>query len=284
MVKKKVNKRKPVKIKSNKDIKTVKKFKKSMPIGIIILLIIIGIIVVGFIGFGISVTSSGIFKNLFVIEVGSGNVISETRDVSYFNEVDLRHTGNIYVTQGESNSLTIEAEDNIIPLLITAIYDNKLLISKDAVKVTWINNTKPINIYITMKDINNLKINTSAKGNIISKSLITSDDLKLTINGSGYIIVETNTNNLETNINGSGSVLLIGEATNHIFNLSGSGDLAAVELLTENTNISISGSGNAKVNTSTKLNVKISGSGDILYTGNPKISKTISGSGSVKQI
>ena len=55
---------------------------------------------------------------------GSGNVTSESRNVSNFNEVELQGIGNLTVQQTGSESLTIEAEENIIPYLKTEVQDS----------------------------------------------------------------------------------------------------------------------------------------------------------------
>ncbi|HWL48440.1 MAG TPA: DUF2807 domain-containing protein, partial [Acidimicrobiia bacterium] len=50
---------------------------------------------------------------------GSGNVITESREVSDFNEIVLGGSGRVMVEVTGTESLTIEAEDNIMPLLET---------------------------------------------------------------------------------------------------------------------------------------------------------------------
>ena len=51
---------------------------------------------------------------------GSGDIETEERDVSGFDEVYLSGIGNLIVTQGEEESLVIEADDklpSLIPVL-----------------------------------------------------------------------------------------------------------------------------------------------------------------------
>ena len=45
---------------------------------------------------------------------GSGNLITETRQVSNFDSIDLSGSGEVIVTQGGSESLTIETDDNVM--------------------------------------------------------------------------------------------------------------------------------------------------------------------------
>src|SRR3990170_5909134 len=60
---------------------------------------------------------------------GSGNVVTEERDVSDFHKIHLSGIGNLIITQGEEESLTIEADDNIMPLISADVSGERLTIS-----------------------------------------------------------------------------------------------------------------------------------------------------------
>jgi hypothetical protein len=49
--------------------------------------------------------------------VGSGNLAEETRSLGDLNGVSLDTVGHLEVRLGDENSLRIEADDNIIPIL-----------------------------------------------------------------------------------------------------------------------------------------------------------------------
>ena len=57
----------------------------------------------------------------FQVVTGSGKVATETRNVSGFTSVTLAGIGNVYLTQGETESVRIEAEDNLIPYFETSL-------------------------------------------------------------------------------------------------------------------------------------------------------------------
>ena len=50
---------------------------------------------------------------------GSGDVITETRQVSNFTRIELDGSGDVEIVFGNKESITIEAEDNIMPLIET---------------------------------------------------------------------------------------------------------------------------------------------------------------------
>ena len=57
---------------------------------------------------------------------GSGNTASETRDVSGFTEVSLEVPSTLYIEQGDTESLTIEADDNVLELIETEVVGSRL--------------------------------------------------------------------------------------------------------------------------------------------------------------
>ena len=48
---------------------------------------------------------------------GSGNIVTEDRPVSDFDQIVLTGLGEMIITQGDTESLTIEADDDTPPLL-----------------------------------------------------------------------------------------------------------------------------------------------------------------------
>jgi hypothetical protein len=209
-------------------------------------------------------------------ERGSGNVETITRSIEPFHSLDSRIPGNVFIEQGDS-SLKIEAEDNILPLLETNV-ENGVLVIRAKERICP---QKTIKIYAGMEEVRSLSL--SGSGDITGTMPISSENLDLTITGSGDIELETNTSSLKSLISGSGDILLKGNASSHEIDIEGSGNIDALELRTEVTRVSIRGSGNANVYADRKLDTNISGSGNVFYEGNPEeFNMQVSGSGEVK--
>ena len=60
---------------------------------------------------------------------GSGNIITEEREVSAFNKIHLKGSGKVFLAPGEKQTLVIKTDDNIMPLIETDVSGNKLSIS-----------------------------------------------------------------------------------------------------------------------------------------------------------
>src|SRR5215207_8527671 len=87
-------------------------------------------------------------------------VTKESRDVSGFKEVELRGIGNLSIEQTGSESLTVEAEKDIIPKLKTRIVNGRLIIGPEA--NTNIQTAEPITYKLTVKDLKSLEVLGSA--------------------------------------------------------------------------------------------------------------------------
>ena len=112
----------------------------------------------------------------------SSNVTSESRNVSGFDEVELNGAGNLSIQQTGSESLTVEAEEDVLPKLRTEVENNRLIIGPEP--NTTIHTTEPINYKLTVKDLKALKV--SGSGNVDAEDIST-EELAVTISGAGEV-------------------------------------------------------------------------------------------------
>jgi hypothetical protein len=209
---------------------------------------------------------------------GSGNVINQTRSIQGVNQVSLDGTGAVLVTQGTEESLTIEAEDNIIPHIISGVVGNKLVVSYDN---TTPSPTRPVKYHLSVKDLSSITLSGAVK---VETSGFKTRNLVVSMNGAG----EGNMSGLEVNtlivtLSGAGKMNMAGTAADQTITISGAGDYEAGTLETRNTTITINGAGKGRLNVSNILNATINGSGDISYLGNPQVNRQINGAGTVRQ-
>ena len=211
---------------------------------------------------------------------GSGNVQTETRTVSGFDQVSLSGQGELILTQGEQESLEIEAETNIINLIETEVSGNTLHISiKDD---NIVNPTKPIKFFVTMREISRLDV--SGAGSIAADSLETSM-LTLDASGAGTINIDSlSANSLMVDVSGSSSVTVAGQATSQGVVVTGSGSYQAADLESEAVDVEVNDSGEAVVWANQSLNAEANGTGSVNYYGRPIVSQDTSGIGDVKNL
>jgi hypothetical protein len=133
---------------------------------------------------------------------GSGNVKTETRDVSGFTVVEVSGSGNLVVETGDMETLTIEAEDNILPLLTSEVKDGKLILTSKP--NSSYSPTKAVIYHLTVKDLEALTVTASATGTMEN---LKRDSFMLTISASGSVNVGTlNVGKLDLRVQDSGSL------------------------------------------------------------------------------
>jgi hypothetical protein len=211
---------------------------------------------------------------------GSGKVISEKRDVHGFKQVELAGSGNLSITQGNTESLSVEADDNILPKIRTDVEGDRLRIGIE--RGVSVRPTAPIRYTLVLRDLSALELSGSGK---ISAGSVRCGDLTLDLSGSGTIRVDQLTaDNIRAEIDGSGDMQIGGKATGQKVQISGSGSYHANQLESNSADISIDGSGDSTVWVHNTLTADISGSGNIEYYGNPNVTKNVGGSGRLRSL
>jgi len=192
---------------------------------------------------------------------GSGVVKKETRKVESFNAISCYGVVDVFLSQGEKESVVVEADDNLLEYIITEIKNGTLEI-KNKKNIQFRKSTK-MNIYITVQNITNMAFY-----------------------GVGDLKCETklNLSNLEITNHGVGDINLIGQAKFLKVSNSGVGDIKAYEFVVEKLTLNNSGVGDVEVNATNELKVVNSGVGDVIYKGGANSTDIESnGVGSIKK-
>jgi hypothetical protein len=188
---------------------------------------------------------------------GSGSIATERRDVSGFTEVRVNGMGDVTLQQSGTDSLSVEADDNLLPLLETTVRDGVLRLgTKDNVNV---HPSRGVRYHVTVRRLTGFGI--SGSGSVRATGI--------------------DTDRLDGQISGSGSATLAGRADTVDLSISGSGSYDAANLQCKSAKVSISGSGDAVVNATDSVDASVSGSGSVHYLGNPSVRSHVSGSGTI---
>ena len=189
---------------------------------------------------------------------GNGSTKTEMRDVAAFEAITCDGGYEVQINCQEKQSLSIETDENLLPLIKTEVHGNMLHIDTKGNLFP----TKKIRIAVSVPNITEFTSNGSTDGNINN------------LNNSG----------LDINIHGSGNLHLDGKSGTVHINSSGSSKIDAISLVSENSDIQINGSGNIQVSATNSLDVQINGSGTVKYKGEPKsVNQQINGSGKIER-
>lgn len=212
---------------------------------------------------------------------GNNNVVSETRSIASFSEINLSGFANVYLTQGNAAAFKITGESNIINYIRARVEGDRLIIgTKNNVNL---NTHEPVNIYITTPNIE--RITVSGAGDVISQNKWDLDKrIELHTSGAGKIKAEMNSPDVEIRVSGAGDVILSGETKDLNVRVSGAGKVKAENFKSENAEAHVSGAGDANIYASVYLNAHVSGAGKINYWGNPqKVDSHQSGAGDINR-
>jgi hypothetical protein len=195
---------------------------------------------------------------------GNGDVVKKDRNVESFEGIKVSSGVSVYLRQGDKESVTVEADENLHEYIITEVKGGILHVYSDAI----IRNAEKERVYVTMKEIHSLK--TSSAGDIIGEAPLKCDDVEIAVSSAGNIKLDITAKNVEVDISSSGNVRLTGEAEKLNADLSSAGDLEAYEFKVKEADVTVSSAGDAKVYASERIHARASSAGDITYKGDPK--------------
>jgi hypothetical protein len=232
---------------------------------------------------------------------GSGMVTEESRELANITGVQLAMQGTLHIMLGSSENLRIEAEDNLMEYIQTNLRASNLVIeTRQGINL---NNTRPIDYYLTVKRLNSIVI--SSSGDIDTGDL-QSDSFSVTINSSGNLSIgNLDCSSLSVEISSSGNVTVSnlmsdsisvrisssgdleikgGQVQNQNITISSSGEYRARSLTSVDANVTLTSSGKATIRVSDHLSGRLSSSGDIYYIGSPDLNVSTSSSGRAVKI
>ncbi len=213
--------------------------------------------------------------------IGSRNIITQTRNVSGYERVEISGGGDAEIIQDGSESVTVETDDNVMPYVTSQVTGGTLRLG---LEFTGLRSVLPSRLHFTIHVKDLTGIGTSGSWSVSSDAIQTTS-LDINISGSGRVSIGTLTaDELTTMISGSGRLDLAGTAADQSVTVSGSGKYYADNLQSQTSQVHISGSGNARLWATQSLNVNISGSGNVGYYGNPQVQFSQSGSGKIQNL
>ena len=212
------------------------------------------------------------------VVVGSSNIISQEKQLSAYDRIEVVGSYDVIFTDGEVGKIKIKAPDNILPLIQTEVSDGLLRIDtgKNRYKVK-----EPIIIYVPV-DSRLKQVDIKGSADISTEKNLETKTLNVGIYGSGDARLAVDVSSLALEVVGAGDIRVSGRAKNLSIDINGSGDVEVPNLKAEKAVIKVNGSGDVSAYVTEDLDVSITGSGDVTVKGNPKrVKQKINGSGGV---
>jgi hypothetical protein len=223
--------------------------------------------------------AAGMFESDSRWITGSGVLRTEDRTVPGFSRIVVEGSGDVVLSQGFVQSLSIEADDNVLPAVKTEVIGGVLHLGFK--RGTHISRVQRLVFRITAVRIEGIEI--AGSGSVHGMTPLTSSAMTLDIGGSGSIDAELDTATLTAGIGGSGSIEVSGHADRLSVTINGSGGFSGRQLRSADARVQINGSGDATLDVTDTIDVRIAGSGNVTYRGGARATIQASGSGRVRQ-
>jgi hypothetical protein len=212
---------------------------------------------------------------------GSGKIRSEARKADHFSGLEVSVPGEVELRVGTGEGVSIETDDNILPLIETRVENGTLEIrpARDNLNLR----AHTMRITVNAREIDHLSL--AGSGSITADTL-RARSFKASLAGSGSIKARAiEGDNLAIKVAGSGDLSVGGGNVKDMkISIAGSGDVDVGKLKAVDVRVKTAGSGNSTVWASGSLDVSVAGSGDVNYYGDARVSRSVMGSGDVRRL
>ena len=214
-------------------------------------------------------------------------VLNSTRKTGEFNKLLVSTSCNVHYEQGDTCSVRVVGDKQLVKNLITHVVNGELQIRMnpyDGDLIRLLNKTE-LNVYVTSPDL--LAVKLDGSGDFEATGMVDTDTMRIVLTGSGDMdFADLICDRIEATLRGSGDVELKNVQAGYAnLNLLGSGDMKVRLKNARNTDVSLTGSGDLKVDFDGcgMVNSKLLGSGDIELKGRIKqLTQKTTGSGDIE--
>jgi hypothetical protein len=191
---------------------------------------------------------------------GSGRVATESRPVAGFEEVVLSGAGHLVVEQTGVESLTITAEDNLLPFIRSEVQGDRLILGFNP--GSNVHPTREVLYRLTVRDLTGLEVSGASR---------------VEVHG-------LDTAALAVVLSGASSLTASGDADVQVLVVSGASRYEAEDLDSRIVTATVSGTSYGLVRAREVLTATVSGVSTLEYIGRPVLTTTVSGGSSIRQV
>ena len=202
---------------------------------------------------------------------GNGKLVTRDVTVQSFDELKASGIYELKLSQGDKESVKIEADENLQDYFNVKNEGNKLVIDTKKFENKNLKTKNKMRVYVTFKKLKELDLSTI--GNVASDEPLKFDDLEVNNKSVGHVDLDLTANKLDLTNTSVGNVKLSGKAQNAVVKNSGVGSLEAGTFVVQTMNIENSGVGSAEVNAEKNLKVKDSFLGKVRNKGAAPVRK-----------
>lgn len=234
---------------------------------------------------------------------GVGKVVTEEKDFTDFTYVDIEGTFEVEITQSDSFSVTIRADEDFYDYVAVAKEGDTLRIYLNP-RHTFTDFTlqaRALKATITMPALYGIQLAGASKGTITgfkstrdftlnvsgASSLdledIEVDDAEFEISGASKVTGSINATDMRFEISGASTVKLEGSAEDTIIDASGASEVDLAGLPLNDADVRLSGASEASLDVRDRLDAALSAASRLYFLGNPTMGNvSVTGASTIK--
>ena len=233
--------------------------------------------IAGLILLGVYLSACGI-----PIVQGSGNILREQIAVEGFERVMFSGSGELVITEGNEENLTVSGDEEVLPLITTEVRNGTLVISEEALDERLVLINEPIRYFLTVDDLTALAMNTP--GTVTLEGL-SGEKILLEAGGGGTItVVDLTARELVVRVGGTSTIVVSGEVELQKILIKEAGTYQGANLRSITADVTMTDAGTGTVWVVDFLDAKISGRGGLDLYGSPEVVRTGPGPGEVTNL
>jgi hypothetical protein len=202
---------------------------------------------------------------------GNGKLETRNIPVKSFNSLKASGIYELKISQGNTESVKIEADENLQSLFKVSNDGTKLVIDMEKLEDTRLDIKNKMIVYVTFRTLQNMELSTI--GNIKAEEALSFENLDLSNKSIGNVDLKINAQKISVENKSVGNLTLTGKAQTAVMTNNSVGNLYAGNFLVQTLDINNSGIGNAEVNAEKELKVKDSFMGKVKNKGAARTSK-----------
>ncbi|MCW5880392.1 MAG: DUF2807 domain-containing protein [Anaerolineae bacterium] len=210
---------------------------------------------------------------------GSGAVVADPRPVGSFTRVTFAIPATLIVQPGDTDSVVVEADDNVSAEIRTEVLNGDLIIASQRSYITP-RPSVPVTVRVTGKAIDTVNVTGVGEARV---SGLNGPSLKLTLGGPARLTADNlRVDTLAVSLGGTGAMTISGQAPRQEATIGGATTYQADGLDSRDATVTASDGARAIVRASDSLNATVANGATIEYLGSPRVTERIIGSGQVR--
>lgn len=207
---------------------------------------------------------------------------TKTAAISNFNQVTVSSGIDLYLKQGDTESVSVVSSAELLKDVIIEKKGNSLnLRYKNNVSWNRIFKGKSIKAYVTYKTLNSLSA--SGGSDVFTQNTLKTPRFTVNVSGGSDLKMDIMTEDMNIHASGGADVALKGKANNLEIHSSGGSDIDAFDFIVENARVNSSGGADVNIHVTRALEANSSGGSDIVFKGKAALKNNSSKSGSVRR-